>query len=145
MIKLIPINSAEVSALFKQIPLPYFESISAGFPSPADDYLEGNLSLDQLLIKHPSATFFVRVEGSSMIDVGIYPDDILIVDKSLYAKPNAIIVAIIEGEFTVKRFVKYQNRYFLKAENKSFKAIEVTNNDQFQIWGVVTYVLHKPS
>jgi len=124
--------------------IPLFNFISAGFPSPADDYLESHLSLDELAVKNPSATFFVRVDGFSMIDSGIYPQDILIVDRSLRAKVNDVIVAILAGEFTVKRLIRVNGAYFLKAENKGFENISIDRHSEFLVWGVVTYVLHQP-
>jgi DNA polymerase V len=124
--------------------LPYFESVSAGFPSPADDYIEEKLNLDKHLIKNPSATFFVRVAGSSMIGAGIYPDDILIVDRSLEPKNKDVVIALLNGELTVKRFVKANNKFYLKPENPEYKPIEISRDGDFMIWGVVTNVIHKP-
>lgn len=123
---------------------PLFHFIKAGFPSPADDYLESKLSLDELIIKNPPSTFFVRVEGFSMIDSGIYPNDILVVDKSLTAKINDVIVALLDGDFTVKRFIRVNGKYFLKSENKGFQNIPIDEHSNFIVWGVVTYVIHKP-
>lgn len=124
--------------------LPFFGAVAAGFPSPADDYIEERLNLDRYLIKNPSATFFVRVAGSSMTGAGIYPDDILIVDRSLEPKSKDVVIALIEGEFTVKRFVKTPNRSYLKPENPSYKPIEISSEHPATIWGVVTNVIHKP-
>lgn len=124
--------------------LPFFQSVSAGFPSPADDYLEQRLSLDKYLIKNPSSTFFVKVEGVSMSGAGIYPDDILIVDRSLEAKNKDVIVAVLEGEFTVKRLIVHKGRYFLKAEHPDYPTIELEEQAEFMVWGVVTNVIHKP-
>jgi len=119
--------------------------ISAGFPSPADDYLENNLSLDELIIKNKSATFFVRVEGDSMINAGIHSDDILVVDRSITPKSGHIIVAIIEGEFTVKRLVIEGKKYALKAENPRYKNIALDEHSNFMVWGIVIAVLHNPN
>ena len=124
--------------------LPLFSSVSAGFPSPADDYTEERLNLDQYLIKNPASTFFVRVEGMSMIGAGIYPDDILIVDKSQEAKSGDVIVAVLEGEFTVKRLVRERGKYYLRPENDRYQPIELNADIDFQVWGVVTNVIHKP-
>jgi len=121
-----------------------FPTISAGFPSPADDFLETSLSLDELIIKNPSSTFFVRVSGASMVDAGIYPNDILVVDKSLQAKSNDVIVACLDGEFTVKRLVKSGKAYYLKAENPVYKNIALDEHSDFQVWGVVIKVIHEP-
>jgi DNA polymerase V len=124
--------------------LPYFESVSAGFPSPADDYVEEKLSLDRYLIKNPASTFFLRVSGTSMTGAGIYPNDILIVDRSLEPKNKDVVIALIDGELTVKRFVKANNKFYLKPENPDFKPIEIPQNGEFMIWGVITNVIHKP-
>lgn len=124
--------------------LPYFESVSAGFPSPADDYMEEKLSLDRYLIKNPASTFFLRVSGTSMTGAGIYPNDILIVDRSLEPKNKDVVIALIDGELTVKRFVKANNKFYLKPENPDFKPIEIPQDREFMIWGVITNVIHKP-
>lgn len=124
--------------------LPYFESVSAGFPSPADDYIEEKLNLDKYLIKNPSSTFFVRVSGSSMIGAGIYPNDILIVDRSLEPKNKDVVIALINGELTVKRFIKASGKFYLKPENPDFKPIEIPQEGEFMVWGIVTNVIHKP-
>jgi DNA polymerase V len=125
-------------------PLPFFSSpISAGFPSAAEDHVENRLDLNRLLVQHPAATFFVRVEGESMRDAGIQTGDIAIVDRALVPESGRIVVAIINGEFTMKRLVKKENRLFLVAENPQFKTIELLPEMEFEIWGVVTYVIHK--
>lgn len=127
----------------KSLKLPLFTSrIKAGFPSPADDYIEKNLDLNEFLIKHPSSTFFVRVEGESMKDAGINSGDILIVDKSLEPKNNRIVIAAINGELTVKRIMKKHDKLYLIPENDNFTPIEINKNAEFNIWGVVTYVIH---
>jgi DNA polymerase V len=121
----------------------YMTSIEAGFPSPADDYIEGSLDLNQHLVKHPAATFFVRVSGESMVNAGIYPGDILIVDRSLEAVDKKIVIAVINGELTVKRLRIRSGNPFLEPENDQYQAIEVTPDMAFEIWGVVTNVIHK--
>jgi len=124
--------------------LPLFDcKLSAGFPSPADDYFEKKLDLNELLISHPAATFFVKVEGDSMLGAGIQSGDMLLVDRALTAEEGKIIVALIEGEFTVKRFVKKGNKAFLMPENPRYPPIEITEEKEFQVWGVVTYVIHR--
>lgn len=123
----------------------FLSSVQAGFPSPADDFIEKKLDLNELLIKRPAATFFIRVEGRSMEEAHIYPGDILVVDRSLQAQDGAIVVAILNGEFTVKRLVKKPGQCFLVAENRTFPPIEITQEMDFQVWGVVTYVIHKTS
>ena len=125
----------------QKLPL-YLSKIYAGFPSPADDYLDRRLDLNEFLIKHPAATFFVRVEGDSMVDAGIYSGDILIVDRSLEPKNNKIIVAVVNGEFTVKRFRKTKGKIYLLSENPDFNPIEVTDETDFEVWGVVIHVIH---
>lgn len=122
----------------------YEDHIPAGFPSPAEGILEKKLDLNHYLIKHPAATFFVRVGGDSMIDAGIFPEDILIVDRALEARSGQIIVAIINGSFTVKRFVRDNQEIRLVAANVKYKPILIKEADELQIWGVVTYVIHKP-
>ncbi len=117
--------------------------IPAGFPSPAQDYIEDRLDLNEYLIKHPSATYFVRVDGYSMLEAGIFPDDILIVDRALEAVNKKVIIAVLNGELTVKRLIIENGIYYLKPENPEFDIIEVTSDDQFSVWGVVTYVIHK--
>ena len=125
-----------------EVPL-FTTGISAGFPSPADDFIDKTLDLNEFLISHPAATFFVRAEGTSMIEAGIRPGDILIVDKALDPRPGNIVIAVIDGDFTVKRYHCADGRCFLLAENPSFKPIEITEGMRVEVWGVVTYVIHK--
>jgi DNA polymerase V len=120
----------------------YLESVSAGFPSPADDYLEGKIDLNEYLIHNPAATFFVRVTGDSMNTAGIFSGDILIVDRSLHAKDNNIVVAAVNGELLVKRLSLKDSKLFLVAENKAYQPIEVTEQMNFEVWGVVSSVIH---
>jgi DNA polymerase V len=123
---------------------PFYESrVPAGFPSPADDYLERQLDLHELLVEHPEATFFVRVEGDSMVGAGMYSGDILIVDRSLKAGHGKIIVALLNGEFTVKRLLAKGKKVYLAAENPRYAPLEITEESDFQVWGVVTYVIHR--
>ncbi|MCE2981987.1 MAG: translesion error-prone DNA polymerase V autoproteolytic subunit [Parachlamydia sp.] len=125
-------------------PLPIFSSsVQAGFPSPADDYIENNLDLNELVIQRPAATFYVRVQGDSMQNAGIFSGDILVVDRSLKAKNNSIIVAIVNGEFTVKRLVLQKDGIYLFAENPRYLPQHLSPDSQFEVWGVVTYVIHK--
>lgn len=123
--------------------LPFYHSVSAGFPSPADDFLEERLSLDEYMIRNPSSTFFVRVDGHSMTGAGMYDGDIIVVDRSIKAKPNQIIVAILNGEFTVKRLIKKHPHYLLRAEHPDYPDIFITKECDFMVWGVVTYTVHK--
>lgn len=121
---------------------PFFESVSAGFPSPAADYMDTKLDLNELCVQNPSATFFIRVSGDSMQGAGIHDGDILIVDKSLDAKPRDVIVAVVDGEFLVKRLCRQGNMVFLAAENFHYPPILIEENTNFQVWGVVTKVIH---
>ena len=118
-------------------------SVEAGFPSPADDHLERGLDLNEELIRNPAATFLVRVKGESMRDAGIHSGDTLIVDKSVTPSDRQIVVAMIDGEFTVKRFRKVNGRIFLEAANDTFAPIEVGETQELTIWGSVTYIIHQ--
>ena len=117
--------------------------VPAGFPSPAQDYMEGSLDLNEYLVPHPASTFFVRVEGYSMVKAGIFPDDILVVDRSLEPVSGKIVVAIYDGELTVKRLRIECNRYWLEPENDEFEPICVDEETDFLVWGVVCWVIHK--
>ncbi|MBU0975642.1 MAG: translesion error-prone DNA polymerase V autoproteolytic subunit [Patescibacteria group bacterium] len=120
-------------------------TVSAGFPSPADDFSERKLDLNEYLIKHPAATFFVRAKGVSMQNGGISDGDLLIVDRALEARSGNIIIGFIDGEFTVKRIRISQKQVFLIPENSSFKPIRITEEMDFQVWGVVTFVIKRLS
>ena len=111
------------------------------FPSPADDYLEANLDLNAFLIKKPAATFLVRVKGDSMIEAGISDGDILIIDRSITPQPGFIVIAVVNGEFTIKRLVYLGGRPFLKPENKRLQAIDISKIENCEISGVVTYAI----
>ena len=118
------------------------DSVSAGFPSPADDYTEENIDLNEHLISNPFSTFFLRVKGESMINAGIKDKDLIIVDKSLIAKPGNIIIAMIDGEFTIKRLSIKNDELYLKAENSNYPDFRFKNHIDVQIWGVVIYSIH---
>ena len=118
-------------------------SVEAGFPSPADDHLERGIDLNEELIRNPAATFLVRVKGDSMRDAGIHSGDVLIVDKSLAPTDRKIVVAMIDGNFTVKRFRKRGGQVFLEAENPEFPPLEVTEGQELSIFGVVSYIIHQ--
>jgi DNA polymerase V len=118
-------------------------SVEAGFPSPADDHMERGIDLNEELIHNPAATFLVRVKGESMRDAGIHAGDVLIVDKSLTPTDRKIVVAMIDGNFTVKRFRKRGEQVFLEAENPEFPPIEVTEGQELSIFGVVSYIIHQ--
>lgn len=117
--------------------------VAAGFPSPADDYIDKRIDLNEHLIKNPSATFFVRACGDSMRDAGIASEDILIVDRSIDAVPNSIIIAVFNGELTVKRLKYKDNTLWLIPENPDYPPLEITEDTSFEIWGVVTYIIHR--
>ena len=117
--------------------------VEAGFPSPADDHLERGIDLNEELIRNPAATFMVRVKGDSMTDAGIHSGDVLIVDKSVTPSDRQIVVAMIDGEFTVKRYRKHAGRIFLEAANENFRSIQIGEDQELTIWGAVTYIIHR--
>ncbi len=126
------------------IELPFFDTkVQAGFPSPAEDHLEQRLDLNTLVIENPSATFFVRVAGESMRDVGITDGDILVVDRSIESWENRVVVAVIDSEFTIKRFTTEQETVVLKSENPDYPSIKITPEMDFSVWGVVSWTLKK--
>ena len=120
----------------------YTTSISAGFPSPAEDHMDISLDINEYLVKHPSSTFYIYVKGDSMIDSGIFDGDLLIVDRSLEVKSNSVVVAVIDGDFTVKKIKKDSGNLYLIPQNKKYKPILLENNMDFQIWGIVTHTIH---
>ncbi len=124
------------------IPL-YLSPVHAGFPSPADDYREQALDLNELVTNNPQTTFYVRVSGDSMQDACIYEGDILVVDRSLRATHNAIVIALLNGEFTVKRLYLTSRHLFLLPANRRYKPMKITEHMEFSIWGVVTYCIRK--
>ena len=134
-------NSFDSTTKRFRIPL-LNDSVSAGFPSPADDYTEENIDLNEHLISNPFSTFFLRVKGDSMINAGIKDKDLIIVDKSLIAKPGNIIIAMIDGEFTIKRLSIKNDELYLKAENHNYPDFRLKNHIDVQIWGVVIYSIH---
>ena len=121
----------------------YDTKVQAGFPSPAEDHLEQRLDLNTLVIENPSATFFVRVAGESMKDIGITDGDILVVDRSIESWENRIVVAVIDSEFTIKRFTTQNETVVLEAENPDYPAIKITPEMDFSVWGVVSWTLKK--
>jgi len=128
-----------------KLELPFLETlIPAGFPSPADDYMEMSLDLNERLIRNPSSTFFAQITGSSMINAGIHDGDLVIIDKSLQPKDDSVLVCIVDGEFTLKRFKKTDNESaYLMPDNPDYEPIKVNQHNNFMIWGVVTYSIHK--
>ena len=135
------IHTADTSAPVLQLPF-HISRISAGFPSPADDYVEERLDLNTLLVQAPSSTFFVRVQGHSMEGIGIFPDDILVVNRALTPRTNDIILAIVDGEFTVKRWVSTPNGWCLQSEHMDYPPIFIQEEMDFEVWGVVTFAIH---
>jgi len=134
--------TAFVSAKGYKYPL-YAASVSAGFPVPADDHVEAELDLNELLIKQPAATFLVQASGESMLNVGIHPGDTLVVDKSIKPAKGKIVIASVDGHLTVKRLDKAANgNYQLLPENEKFKPIEISPESDVHILGVVTNVIH---
>ncbi len=132
-----PLNDESI-----EIPLSE-ERVAAGFPSPAEDYVSLKLDLNKELIKSPASTFYARVSGLSMIDEGINDGDLLVIDKSLEPKDGSLTVCYIDGEFTLKRFEKHQNYAMLIPANKNFTPIRVTAENDFMVWGVVTYIIKR--
>ena len=122
----------------------YEGGISAGFPSPAEDYLDVDLNLHRYLVKNPASTFFIVAKGHSMEKAGIGNDDLLVVDESLKAKNNDIVIAVVNGEFTVKRYINLNGKISLRAETETsnYPDIEITDSIDFEIWGIVTHTIH---
>ena len=121
----------------------YVCAVEAGFPSPADDYMEGTLDLNEYLVKHPAATFFVKAAGESMIKAGIHPGDILIVDRSLEPEHGKIVIVALDGQLTVKRLHCQGGETHLSPENDNYQPIKLEEGNDLVVWGVVTFVLHK--
>jgi len=121
----------------------FLEKVPAGFPSPASDYTDRSLDLNEYLIKHPAATFFIRVSGDSMTGAGIYSGDLLIVDRSIEARSGNIVLAVLNGEFTVKRLMCHGGEFWLVPENISYNAIKIGETSDFAVWGVVVHVIHR--
>lgn len=142
----IPVSEAEtilkwVENKFYRLPF-YQDAVSAGMPNQASEKISETLDLNELLIKRPSTTFLLRVYGTSMINAGIFDNDIVIVDKAIPATDGKIVIAAVNGELTVKRLSVERNRVELIPENESFPKIEITSDTEFQILGVVTNVIH---
>lgn len=117
--------------------------VSAGFPSPADDFLEPPLDLNRTLVRNPASTFFARVVGDSMKDDCIIDCDLLIVDKSLQPRDGCVAVCFLDGEFTLKRVRMEEGKIILMPANKRYKPIEISGDDDFSIWGIATFTIHK--
>ena len=119
------------------------EGISAGFPSPADDFKEIRISLDKELVKNKEATFYARVDGDSMIGAGLEDGDLLVIDRSLNPENGKIAICLVDRDFTVKRIKKEKNKLYLMPENKKYKPIEIKEENELIIWGIVEYVIKK--
>ena len=129
------------SPLNRHIPIAN-ECIAAGFPSPADDYIDSKIDLNQHLIRHPASTFYLRVNGDSMTGSGVHNNDLLIVDRSINAKPGHIVVAVLDGEFTLKRLMVNKDGFYLKASHPGYPDIDLRQYGDVQIWGVAIYSIH---
>lgn len=121
----------------------YLTPVEAGFPSPAEDYLDSRLDLHQYMVRNEAATFFLRAHGESMLGAGIHDGDLLVVDRSVEAVHRKVVIAALDGELTVKRLLRHEGRVLLAPENPQFAPIDITENECVHIWGVVTYVVHK--
>ena len=119
------------------------QGISAGFPSPADDFKEIRISLDKELVKNKESTFYAKVSGDSMVDAGLDDGDLLVIDRSLSPENGKIAICFIDGDFTVKRIKKEKDKFYLIPENKNYKKIRIKKEDTLLIWGIVTYVIKK--
>jgi len=119
------------------------QGISAGFPSPADDFKEIRISLDKELVKNKEATFYAKVSGDSMIGAGLDDGDLLVIDRSLSPENGKIVICFIDGDFTVKRIKKEKDKLYLMPENKKYKPIEIREDNELIIWGIVEYVIKK--
>lgn len=120
----------------------FAHAVRAGFPSPADDYVADTLDLNEHLIRHREATFFVRARGHSMVGAGIHDNDLLVVDRALTARHGSIVIAVVDGEFTVKRLEKRGARVRLRAEHPDYAPIDFQDGQELHVWGVVTQVIH---
>ncbi|NJB68833.1 DNA polymerase V [Desulfobaculum xiamenense] len=121
----------------------HLEAVAAGFPSPANDFIERTIDLNEHLVRHPAATFFVRVHGDSMIDARLQDGDVIVVDRAVDVRDNHVVVAALDGELTVKRIRRRDGKLWLMPENPEYPPFEVAPERDFEVWGVVTYVIHK--
>ena len=119
-------------------------AVAAGFPSPAEDHLDLPIDLNKYLVKNPAATFYVRVDGDSMDEADIHQGDILIVDRSESHGTGSVVLAVLNGEFTVKKLIKKGNELYLESSNSAYAPIKIEIEADFKVWGVVTYVIHRP-
>ncbi len=128
---------------FSDLGIQFVGKIAAGFPSPAADYLENILDLNKVVVKNKASTFYGRVNGLSMKDAGVDDGDILVIDKSLEYRNNALAVCFLDGDFTLKRVKKTKDQLYLMPANKDFEPIVVHEGAEFTIWGIVTYIVKK--
>ncbi|MBU1040615.1 MAG: translesion error-prone DNA polymerase V autoproteolytic subunit [Proteobacteria bacterium] len=135
-----PVETDKRQAL--HLPL-FLAGVQAGFPSPADDFIDKRLDLNEYLIQHPAATFFVRAVGESMLGAGIHDGDLLIVDRAVEAQSGKIVIASVNGELTVKRLERKGQRLLLVPANPDYPPLDVSDHEGFEVWGVVTCVIHK--
>ncbi len=133
-----PLSSQRTS---RQLPLAG-ERVAAGFPSPAEDYVDVGIDLNDQLIRHPTSTFFLRVSGDSMTGDGIHDGDLLVVDRSLDPHPGRVVVAVLDGGFTLKRLVRHHGRLRLEAANPNYPPLDLRSCNDVQIWGVAIHVIH---
>jgi DNA polymerase V len=122
---------------------PLFESVAAGFPSPAEDYMDSRLDLNEYCVERPSATYFMRISGESMRNMGIFDGDMLVVDRALKPRYNDIVVAIVDGDFTVKQLCKRNGLVYLAAANPDYPPIVLSDESDFRVWGVALHVIHR--
>ncbi|WP_298068093.1 translesion error-prone DNA polymerase V autoproteolytic subunit [uncultured Mailhella sp.] len=121
----------------------YLSPVKAGFPSPAEDYVDRKLDLHEYLVRNKAATFFLKASGDSMLEAGIHNGDLLIVDRSLEAAHDRVVIAALDNELTVKRLVRRKGRVYLVPANPDYPEIDITEREYIHIWGVVTYVIHQ--
>jgi DNA polymerase V len=123
--------------------LPLFiEGVAAGFPSPADDYIDQSLNLHEHLIEHPAATYFVRASGNSMVGAGIHDGDLLVVDRALEPRDGHVVIAAVHGELTVKRLRRSHGRLYLISDSDGYPPLTITEDMDLHVWGVCRYVIH---
>ena len=121
---------------------PLLTPVAAGWPSPSEDYIEDSLDLHQMVVRNPAATYFLRAMGHSMLGAGIHDGDLLVVDRSKEPVSGKVVIAVVDGELTVKRLAKKNGRVLLLAENPDYPDLDITDREDASIWGVVTYVIH---
>lgn len=121
----------------------YLSPVSAGFPSAAEDYIDSQINLHELIVHNPAATFFLRASGDSMLGVGIHDGDLLVVDRSLEASHNRVVIAALDGELLVKKLSRQGGRLLLKSANEGYPDFDITEREYVHIWGVVSFVVHR--